>query len=623
MNDEIIWIEDASELEIISNRKLENKTVITSSFEVTQSLKSKDIPHLFSDDFITDVERAKLFEKMILWRKWHKQYENSELMYNNVNLLGIIDETEIGTFLMEKLIFATKIKNVINELKPRKIFLERRYEDIVSDFVGNNIEINTFLKKDLVRDDSDKLKIKFNFGKHPLSFKISKKLYKKIKKNTDSISSTIYDLSFTEKDFNKKTIIFVEFNTELFSKLFQSLKDYDGRVVLANYRRPTIWNKETLDIVRNNNCKIFNFESFVSREEKMNVKNLSEEFLKKILDFLNNSIELEKFFEFDGIQLWKTFRDWLIIKYQIQMFDSLLMISAGKELVEKSDIRCLVSLNDIGVTEKMFSELTNCDSIILQHGFKETITDTIRFDKLDYVNFKDKLAVWSKRRKDELIKNFGIDENKIIVTGSPRHDDYFSLTKIKNSSSVKRVLIAPHTLNELNGLVDINLKIRYNILLKKIISYLKKFDGIEIVVKLHANSLKHNDELKSYIQYIDKDIPIYSWTSVKDTINEADVVIVISPEFFATPTMLIESIILEKPIMNFVLDDNITQVDYVRSDSTFTLSYKDDIEEALKKIILDIEFKNQLRHNGREYLSRHLSNHNIASERLSDILKQF
>ena len=66
MNDEIIWIEDASELEIISNRKLENKTVITSSFEVTQSLKSKDIPHLFSDDFITDVERAKLFEKMIL-----------------------------------------------------------------------------------------------------------------------------------------------------------------------------------------------------------------------------------------------------------------------------------------------------------------------------------------------------------------------------------------------------------------------------------------------------------------------------------------------------------------------------------------------------------------------------
>jgi len=623
MNDEIIWIEDASELEIISNRKLENKTVITSSFEVTQSLKSKDIPHLFSDDFITDVERAKLFEKMILWRKWHKQYENSELMYNNVNLLGIIDETEIGTFLMEKLIFATKIKNVINELKPRKIFLERRYEDIVSDFVGNNIEINTFLKKDLVRDDSDKIKIKFNFGKHPLSFKISKKLYKKIKKNTDSISSTIYDLSFTEKDFNKKTIIFVEFNTELFSKLFQSLKDYDGRVVLANYRRPTIWNKETLDIVRNNNCKIFNFESFVSREEKMNVKNLSEEFLKKILDFLNNSIELEKFFEFDGIQLWKTFRDWLIIKYQIQMFDSLLMISAGKELVEKSDIRCLVSLNDIGVTEKMFSELTNCDSIILQHGFKETITDTIRFDKLDYVNFKDKLAVWSKRRKDELIKNFGIDENKIIVTGSPRHDDYFSLTKIKNSSSVKRVLIAPHTLNELNGLVDINLKIRYNILLKKIISYLKKFDGIEIVVKLHANSLKHNDELKSYIQYIDKDIPIYSWTSVKDTINEADVVIVISPEFFATPTMLIESIILEKPIMNFVLDDNITQVDYVRSDSTFTLSYKDDIEEALKKIILDIEFKNQLRHNGREYLSRHLSNHNIASERLSDILKQF
>ena len=299
------------------------------------------------------------------------------------------------------------------------------------------------------------------------------------------------------------------------------------------------------------------------------------------------------------------------------------MINVGNKILRKLDVRCLVSLNDIGETEKIFLELHNKHSIILQHGFKEINEQTSRFDKLDYVNFKDFLAVWSNKRKNQLVENFNLKPEKLIVVGSPRHDNYFS-TKIKKvNKKNKTILIAPNPMNELNGLIDDNLKIRFNELLKEIISYLGKLDDIKIIVKLHPIQLKHNDEIKSFIQKIDKHIPIYLWTSVKDTINSADIVVVISSEFHATPTMLLESMILQKPVINFVTEKVITQYDYIKNESIFTVSDSDDIDKSLEKIIHDDKFQQKLIHNSNEYLLKNMENCNTASKEFAKILKNF
>ena len=209
------------------------------------------------------------------------------------------------------------------------------------------------------------------------------------------------------------------------------------------------------------------------------------------------------------------------------------------------------------------------------------------------------------------------------MVGSPRHDNYFS-TKIKKvNKKNKTILIAPNPMNELNGLIDDNLKIRFNELLKEIISYLGKLDDIKIIVKLHPIQLKHNDEIKSFIQKIDKHIPIYLWTSVKDTINSADIVVVISSEFHATPTMLLESMILQKPVINFVTEKVITQYDYIKNESIFTVSDSDDIDKSLEKIIHDDKFQQKLIHNSNEYLLKNMENCNTASKEFAKILKNF
>ena len=47
------------------------------------------------------------------------------------------------------------------------------------------------------------------------------------------------------------------------------MKDYDGDVVLVNRRRPAIWNKKSLEVIRKNKCKILNFEEFLTKNEKL------------------------------------------------------------------------------------------------------------------------------------------------------------------------------------------------------------------------------------------------------------------------------------------------------------------------------------------------------------------
>ena len=70
--------------------------------------------------------------------------------------------------------------------------------------------------------------------------------------------------------------------------------------------------------------------------------------------------------------------------------------------------------------------------------------------------------MWSNKRKNQLVENFNLKPEKLIVVGSPRHDNYFS-TKIKKvNKKNKTILIAPNPMNELNGLIDDNLKFRFN-----------------------------------------------------------------------------------------------------------------------------------------------------------------
>ena len=113
MKNQIVLIENIQDLKIIPESILENKKIITFDLEVNELLKTKKISCQKSDDFISQNERLELFDKMIEWRKWHEKIHEPKLEYNGANLLKTIDDVELGTFFMNILILATKIRNIM------------------------------------------------------------------------------------------------------------------------------------------------------------------------------------------------------------------------------------------------------------------------------------------------------------------------------------------------------------------------------------------------------------------------------------------------------------------------------------------------------------------------------
>ena len=125
------------------------------------------------------------------------------------------------------------------------------------------------------------------------------------------------------------------------------------------------------------------------------------------------------------------------------------------------------------------------------------------------------------------------------------------------------------------------------------------------------------------IKKIDKLIPVYSSVSVIETINHADVVIIISTENIGTSTMLLESMILGKPTMNIILDDEIPEYGYVKDKATLTISHNSNLEKNFKNILFDVDFRKELIHNADAFVEKFMSYRGNASEKFASILKSF
>ena len=140
-------------------------------------------------------------------------------------------------------------------------------------------------------------------------------------------------------------------------------------------------------------------------------------------------------------------------------------------------------------------------------------------------------------------------------------------------------------------------------------------------MKLHPIQLKHNHEIQLIIKELDTTIPVLLWTSVINTINQADAVIVISPDIPSTTTMLLESMILGKPTMNVFFDNQLPKFNHVKKNAVFTVLDDNNLKNNLKKFLSDRKFQDELVNNGDNFVMTTISNHKNASEKFASILK--
>ncbi|QLH05765.1 hypothetical protein [Nitrosopumilus ureiphilus] len=629
MTSKIILIGDNSDFDVLPSKIIEDKKVKKFSFDldIHETLEYKNIEHEKADEILNQEERLQILDKMIEFRNWHSKIKSDDYKIEGVNLLKILDSHEFGSFLMPNLVNLTIIKRVIEKEQPEKIITTNVLSKIVESIIENsNIKIEIFQNNSNKKLFWDRITVKYNIGKIPFTFNISRGTYLKIKKILESTMGWFYGFWFDLNDSKKKSVIFLEFNPQLFSKLFENMMKFDGNVILINQRRSAIWSRDSLNTIRKTNCKILKIDKYLEKKDKEKIALLTEKYLEKINKLFENSEIFNNIFMIEEISFWDVVKEVLQQTYSERLSYYITMIFSIKKIFEKCDVKCIVSLNEVGETEKSFLEYNKkrIPTILLEHGFIERIKKTKRYDELsDYVNFKDKIAVWGEMKKEFLINEYGIDAKKIIVTGSPRHDNYFlSRQKNRNNEEIT-LLLAPNPISDVNGLSCTDLKFRFRKIIRNIFSIMEKFDNVKIIVKLHPVQLKHNEEIKLLIRELDSTIPIYLWTSVINTVNQADIVMVISPEINGTSTMLLESMILGKPTMNVYFDEKVPEFNHIKSDAVFTVLDNCNLENDIKKILFDKKFQNDLIRNADDFVIKFMKNRGNASEEFASILESF
>lgn len=625
----LIFIENPTDLKVLSLSQLKSSESKVFSFNIHSHkiLEEKSINHEIAENYITYDERLKLFDLTVSYHEWYKRNPIlKEFELEDINLLGILDTAEFHQYLLHQLISFLIIKRIIEKEKPTKIIATTNFSTIAASLVD--------MKKTIVKSyhnssteylERNRIEIKFNIGRIPISFDISRNVYGKIMNMMEYVLGTFFNLWFNFKN-KRKTIILLEFDPSAYSQLITHLSKYGKNVVLLNKRRSALWNLTSIKILLKSKCKLLNLKKILDKQTKNQISFLLDQYLQKLERITSNDDFLRELFSLEGFSFWPSIKDILIDTYRKRIPEYVYLIISSKKFFEKTNVSCIVSLNVIGETEKAVLSMNknNAPSILLEHAYANYVPEISRYDILSmYSLFGDKIAVWGDVQKQYLLEQRRIDTSRILVTGSPRHDLFFNRKITKKKNSKKTILITLHAITETSGQSDTYLYIKYENLIKELYTIIKKMTNVEVIVKLHPGQDIHNREIKKLFKKIDSTIPIYQIKPIIELLDSCNVLVNVSSEGFDPSTVILEAIILNKPVMNIILDDKFYEFLHVKDGAVLSVFDKLDLEKNLHDILYNEELRNRLIQNGKKHLINYLSNHGTASQYLASLLNSY
>ncbi len=598
---------------------LSKTSIYSMNFKVHQYLESLSIPHKIAEDVLNETDLNLIFDKTVSSYRWYDHHLISQkLQFNDKNILGMMDDAEFHTFLIIKLYEIRIIQKILKNKVPTKIYANKEIINFIKKIINTKtefVEIKTPIKETMVYN---KIEIKFNLGTIPFSFKISRNYYLKIKSIIENIVCTSNNL-WVDMSKLQDTILLLEINPSVYSELLLELSKSDKQVVLLNNRRPAIWNLNSISILKKSNSKVLTLDHILNKKELQNIYDHESKF-QKILDDILIDERMSELFLIDKITFWDEIKFELINTFKNRLQWYMKLICSSKKFIDNCNIHTVLSLNVIGETEKsilnQISKPTN--SVMLEHAFANYTNEISRYDILsNYTIFPDKIAVWGNVQKNYLSNTHNIPDNKIIVCGSPRHDSFFKSSSASITSKEKIILLCPRPIVEPAARHHTRMYIKYEYNLRKIIFELNKIKNCKLIVKLHPGNIDHNNLIKNIINEINPNIIVFHTKSINELIIQSNLVLVLSPDGFDPSTVILESIILKKPIINFILDEKFYNFSFNQYDAVISITENDDVKKIVLNIFDNSKFRNNLISNGKIFLDDYLSNHQHAAKTLA------
>ncbi len=620
MNKKLCFVSNSTDLSRIKTSDLE---IFSFDYESHKNLQKLNIKHTIGEEFLGDCERIEIFDKVKEFRNWYDNPTLPKFELDGVNIFSLLDGIEFHELLMQKLVLFFTIKKILDNNNPTSVECPHEMKEIIKLLSSEKhikIELNS-------KDEKDKLfwdliNVKHNIAGRPISIKISRTKYNKLKNLLDKTVGITYRLYFDFKNKNKKTILLLEMYPPIYKELIQNLKNEDYNTIIINRRRPVTLEKESIKILKDSNCKLISKNDLFKEDDLKKISSYTDNYSRKINEIWDNEQKFNQVFIFGDIIFWDLIKHDLKEVFHRRIAEYIELVCFMKKVYDTINVRKILSLYETGETERAFlkNKDPKIESYLLEHGFNLFFKETQRFGMLSsYDKFSDKIIVWSEFQKQNLIENYNIREDKIVVIGSPRHD---VLTKKKISLENKQqmtVLIAPQPITQYRGFDTTRIHERFENSIKELCTILES-QNINLVFKIHPSQSIHNDEIKKNIEKYSKNASIYLLNPIVDLIESCDVVITITPEGYAPSTIVLESMILGKPVLNIILDGKNYDFEYIKQNAAISVDY-DSIEKIVLRLITDSNFRNEISNNAKSFTKKFLANYGNSSKMLAELLK--
>ena len=612
-------INEISQIEKIPNEILASKNQIFAlNYEIHRKLDKIGINHIIADNLLSSQERAELYDFITTKYKWfEKNSLSNKFHFHNINLFEIMDTGAIHENLLKTTIEGSIIQKIISKNESYTIICF----DEIADFIKKNFQnikiekIDHSLKQPLMYERID---FRFNIGKKSFLLKISKNNYFKLKNSFEKLVYATFNLWY--KKSSEKIILLTEFNPIAYKKLIFELVDNNYQVLFLNFRRPPVWNFESMKILKKSGSKIFNYQNLLNQNE---IKSISNKFRNQ-LDIIFNEKDFFEEFRFNEITFWPLIKKKLKNAFFDRIPDYIKQILVIQKIIDDLNLKCFICLNEAGETEKILlkSNKQKIKSILFLHGFsnfhKETDEIRIRYDtmKLNQM-LSDRFFVWGEN-DFEYYQKLGMEKSKLVISGGPRYDDFEKAQKISNNNKI--VLITPEPLTEFSGNWTTDLAEKYESTIKEICEILKNFNDVEIIVKLHPGQNRHNQILKEIFNEIDSSIPIFQFKTSRDLINQCDLLLNITCESFDPSTVMLEGLILDKPVLEVCLD---AEKYSFSNEAIETISPNDNLKLIIEKMLFNKEFLKENIKNRNSIMKNYLSNRGQVSKKIVDYINNW
>ena len=610
-------LEEIEETKLLALTQDNSSEFISFDFNSHKILSDRNIAHKLIDNFLTDFDRKKIFDHSNEYLQKIEKFNNSDLNFHGINFINLIDRNELLEFLMDiipqihvvqKILKNNNYEKIFLPLILYEIFLESKFKDKIYSFNDYNEKFTTF----------EKIEIPIRLGMFHSKIMIDRKKYKIIKQIIEEYIGNFFGL-IKIKNKHKK-IILLEFDPTIYHTLLEEINQSGFEPILINFRKSPIYNFDAIKSLSKSKSTVMIPKYWLTKDQLNEFKKNKIFFLTKINNIIKNKI-IFLYFKYDEIN-FSSFLQKKLNQLLIQRYDEYLMeILVTESIQSRNDVQSILTLNLSGENEKVFSKVVQKHPIILlQHAFANYTNSTSYFDVLDDFDLiKNKIAIWGDVVKNYLVNVKKIDENKILVTGSPKYDFYNSKIKTKTKKKIILVTLRP-IINHMEGL-RIELFDRYNETLQKIIQISKNNPYVEIIFKLHPQQNTSNIIIKNMIQTNEK-IKFFQHESIKKLLENCDLHVNIATDNFDASSVIVEAMLLKRPTLNIQLQNNLFEFEFIVDNAIKTINYNADI---YKEILYLLNENNslQLIKNSQKHLTRYMKHRNDASHTLINAITKF